>query len=136
VAFIIDLIVVQIVVLPVSFVILAMAGLAGRLSGDLAFRGLWTLGLAARAVFGGLVNWIYEAGMESSSRQATLGKMALGLKVTDIWGKRISFARATGRHFAKYLSGAILMIGYIMAAFTARKQALHDILAETLVPRT
>jgi uncharacterized RDD family membrane protein YckC len=90
------------------------------------------LGLAARALFGGLVNWIYEAGMESS----TLGKMALGLKVTDIWGKRISFARATGRHFAKYLSGAILMIGYIMAGFTARKQALHDILAETLVPRT
>ena len=58
VAFIIDLIVVQIVILPVSFVILAIGGLAGRLSGDLAFSGLWTLGLAACALFGGGVNWI------------------------------------------------------------------------------
>ncbi len=52
--------------------------------------------------------------MESSSRQATLGKMALSMKVTDLQGNRISFARATGRHFAKYISAMILLIGYIM----------------------
>jgi uncharacterized RDD family membrane protein YckC len=74
--------------------------------------------------------------MESSSKQATLGKMALALKVTDLQGRRISFARATGRHFAKIISGMILLIGYIMAGFTERKQALHDMIAGTLVIRT
>ena len=79
------------------------------------------------------VNWLYEALMESSSHQATLGKMIFGLKVTDLEGNRISFARATGRHFAKYASAMILGIGFIMAGFTERKQALHDMLAGTLV---
>lgn len=80
-----------------------------------------------------LVGWGYFAGMESSARQATLGKSAMGLVVTDVDGNRISFLRATGRYFAKILSALILLIGYIMAAFTARKQALHDLLASTLV---
>ena len=80
-----------------------------------------------------VVTWAYFAIFESSARQATLGKMAIGIKVTDVDGRRISLIRATGRFFAKILSGLILLIGYIMAAFTARKQALHDILAGTLV---
>ena len=80
--------------------------------------------------------WLYEASLESSSRQATLGKMALGLKVTDEYGNRISFARASARFFSKILSRMLLMVGYIMAGFTARKQALHDMLAGTLVVRT
>ncbi|SRR6266851_3543753 len=79
---------------------------------------------------------IYEAVMESSPRQATLGKMAFGLTVTDVNGNRISFARATGRHFAKYISSLIFLVGYIIAGFTARKQALHDMIAGTLVQRT
>ncbi len=77
--------------------------------------------------------WLYYALLESSPNQATLGKMALGIVVTDLQGARISFGRATGRHFAKYLSSLILMIGYLMAGFTRQKQALHDILAGTLV---
>ena len=80
-----------------------------------------------------VVSWLYFALLESSPKQATLGKMALGIKVTDLDGNRISFGRATGRFFAKIISGVILMIGYIMAAFTAKKQALHDIIASTLV---
>lgn len=80
-----------------------------------------------------VLGWLYFAGMESSVRQATIGKSAMGLSVTGLDGERISFLRATGRYFAKILSAAILFIGYIMAAFTARKQALHDILASTLV---
>ena len=80
-----------------------------------------------------IIGWLYYAGMESSSRQATLGKSLLGMTVTDLRGQRISFLRATGRYFAKFLSALILMIGYIMAAFTERKQALHDKLADTLV---
>lgn len=84
--------------------------------------------------FGG--QWLYFALMESSSMQATLGKLAMGVVVADAKGERISFGRATGRYFAKILSGMILMIGYIMAAFTERKQALHDLLAGTVVYKT
>jgi len=83
----------------------------------------------------GLSVWLYEALMTSSSRQATLGKMVFRMKVTDLSGARISFARATGRFLAKILSGMILNIGYIMAGFTERKQALHDMIAGTLVLR-
>jgi uncharacterized RDD family membrane protein YckC len=77
--------------------------------------------------------WLYEAAMMSSEWQATIGKRALDIKVTGSGGERISFARATARHFSKYLSALLLGVGYIMAAFTTRKQALHDIIADTLV---
>jgi uncharacterized RDD family membrane protein YckC len=80
-----------------------------------------------------VVTWLYFALMESSARGATIGKMILGLRVVDDQGARISFLRATGRFFAKFISGIILLIGYIMAAFTDRKRALHDIIAGTLV---
>jgi len=79
------------------------------------------------------LNWLYFAFMESSSKQATLGKMALNLKITDLSGNRISFLNATGRYFAKIISGVILMIGYIMAGFDTKKQALHDKIAGTYV---
>ena len=82
------------------------------------------------------INWLYEALMTSSAKQATLGKMALGMKVVDLQGRRISFGRATGRHFGKLLSGMALYIGFIMVAFTGRKQGLHDILASTLVVKS
>jgi uncharacterized RDD family membrane protein YckC len=80
-----------------------------------------------------LINWLYFAFMESSDRQATLGKMAMGIVVTDLEGNKIGFGRATGRYFAKILSALILLIGFIMAAFTAKKQGLHDMIASTLV---
>ena len=77
--------------------------------------------------------WLYEAFMLSSEWQATVGKRAMSIVVTGADGRRISFARATGRHFAKYISVCIIGIGFIMAAFTAKKQALHDMIAETIV---
>lgn len=80
-----------------------------------------------------VINWLYSAVLESSAWQATVGKKALGLVVTDLSGDRISFARATGRYFAKILSSLILLIGFIMAGLTERKQGLHDMLAGTLV---
>jgi uncharacterized RDD family membrane protein YckC len=82
-----------------------------------------------------VLHWLYYSLLESSAWQATLGKKALGLEVTDLDGNRISFGRATGRFFAKFISSIILFIGYIMAGFTEKKQALHDILAGTLVIR-
>ena len=80
-----------------------------------------------------VVGWLYYALMESSAKQATVGKMALGIIVTDLEGRRIGFGRATGRYFAKILSALILGIGFLMAAFTERKQGLHDMVASTLV---
>ncbi|HEY6980404.1 RDD family protein [Reyranella sp.] len=80
-----------------------------------------------------VITWLYFAFMESSPRGATVGKMALGLRVVDEQGNRISFARATGRFFAKFVSTIILMIGYLMVAFTDRKRGLHDMIAGTLV---
>lgn len=79
------------------------------------------------------IQWLYFALMESSKHQGTLGKIVLKIKVTDIEGNRVSFGRATGRYFGKILSGMILSIGYIMAGFTEKKQALHDILASCYV---
>ncbi len=76
---------------------------------------------------------LYFALMESSARQATLGKMAVGGVVTDQTGRRLSFAHATGRYCAKIVSGTIFMLGFLMVAFSERKQGLHDHLAGTLV---
>lgn len=83
---------------------------------------------------GGILSgWIYYASFESSAKQATLGKMALNIKVTDMAGCRIGFGRATGRHFAKFISGIILLIGYLMVAFTPKKQGLHDLITGCVV---
>jgi len=80
-------------------------------------------------------SWLYYALLQSSSRQATLGQLALGLRVTDLEGRRVSFARASGRHFATLLTGLTFGIGYLMVLFTARKQTLHDLVAGTVVVR-
>lgn len=79
------------------------------------------------------IGWLYYALMESSNTQATVGKMALGLYVTDLNGNKIGFGRATGRYFGKIVSSIILCIGFMMAGWTAKKQALHDMMAGTLV---
>lgn len=77
--------------------------------------------------------WLYFALMESSSAQATIGKKVLGIKVTDRYGQPLSFAHATGRHVSAFVTQFTITIGYLMAGFTARKQALHDMIAGTLV---
>ena len=79
--------------------------------------------------------WLYFALQESSERQATLGKLAVKIYVTDLQGQRISFGKATGRHFGRILCVLTLCIGYMMAGFTAQKQGLHDMMAGTLVKR-
>lgn len=95
--------------------------------------------IAAMFFFAGLaivIQWLYHAYLESGEKQATWGKQALGIYVTDLVGNRITFGRASGRFFAKIVTGMIpLGIGYIMAGFTERKQALHDMIASCLVLR-
>lgn len=143
VAHFIDGIIVGIAFFAVVVVFWLMAGLADAAQGPPPQPGrpqqLTPLLAIAVIVLNGL--WIiaaiaYYAVMESSQYQATLGKMALGLKVVDMQGRRISLGRAVGRLFAKILSTIPCDIGFIMAAFTEKKQALHDMIAGTLVVRS
>lgn len=94
----------------------------------------------AGAIFvGGLISFVinilYYSLMEASKYQGTVGKIALGLKVTDSGGKKLDFVKALIRQLGKTVSGIILMIGYIMAGFTEKKQALHDMIAGTFVTK-
>ena len=111
------------ILLSVIFWLLVLV--LGGIAGDGGVIGAYTLGA---------IVWLgYYAAMESSTSQATVGKMALGIQVTDLEGNRISFGRALGRNLAKIISVLIFYIGFIMAAFTAKKQALQDMIAGTLV---
>jgi uncharacterized RDD family membrane protein YckC len=138
-AYIIDDVILSVAGAFVVLVIVIIFGL-GMLSA-MADDGEATAALIAAAASGIIVaavglmiaGWLYYAFMESSTNQGTLGKMALGIKVTDLNGSRISFGKATGRYFGKIVSGMILYIGFIMAGFTEKKQALHDIMAGCLV---
>src|SRR4028119_63490 len=117
-AALLDGIILSIINILVSFVLGLILGRTGSQIGSLV---------------GILIAWLYYAYQESSDKQATLGKQAMGIVVTDLEGKPIDFMKATIRYFTKIISSLILLIGYIMAAFTERKQALHDIIAGTLV---
>jgi uncharacterized RDD family membrane protein YckC len=94
-----------------------------------AFYGLFTF--AALLEVG--VSMAYFCYFESSLWQATPGKRALGIKVTTLSGQRISIMTAVGRMLGKFVSAFILAIGFLMAGFTEKKQALHDMIASTLV---
>ena len=108
--------------------------------------------LALFQKFGILLGWAYYAIMESSPQQGTLGKMAVGIAVTDLKGNRISFGRATGRYFCMYLTAITfviyiftdtyfgicltaitLAIDYIIAAFTGKRQTIRDMIASCLI---
>lgn len=130
-AILIDTVVVMVVGGVVGFILgLAMVGMAD----DVANINMESKPLEAfYNLIGVLIGWVYFAAMESSAYQATLGKLALGIRVTDAEGNQISFARASGRHFAKILSALILMAGYLMVAFTQKKQGLHDMMANVIV---
>jgi uncharacterized RDD family membrane protein YckC len=98
-------------------------------SGAMALMGMGMTALLVSL----LLNVAYYAYFESSEKQATFGKQAMGLVVTDLDGNRISLLNAVGRYFSKIISAVILMIGYIMQAFDSKGQALHDKIAGTLV---
>jgi uncharacterized RDD family membrane protein YckC len=139
VAYIIDQLILGVVAFMVFVPALALLGLgvgAGMMEEEEGAMGLVIAAIAAyfTAILVLIVTeWLYYALMESSVKQATLGKLAIGIIVTDLQGSRITFGRATGRYFGKILSSLILSIGYIMAGFTEKKQALHDMIAGCLV---
>lgn len=142
-AFLLDSVVLY---LPNTLILKAMGGDAAQAkltqaitsaTGDphamLAAYGDFYSSMGVASLITGVLAWLYFAYCESSPWQATVGKLALGIRVTDLQGQRISFPRALGRYPAKILSYLILCIGFVMVAWTQRKQALHDMIAGTLV---
>ncbi len=119
VAYIVDSMVLWLIQILISFL---LYGSYSSVGGELILLILW-IGVGVG----------YFAGMESSARQATLGKMLFRLKVGDEQGYQITFANAVGRYFGKILSALILFIGFFMAGWDGKKQALHDKLADTYV---
>ena len=123
-AYFLDSVVTLVIGMMVGFILGFVLALAGA-----PMKGIELAG----NVVGIVIGWLYWAGMEASPKQATLGKMALGIRVTDLEGRRLSFGRSSSRYFAKIISVLTLGVGFIMAGFTQRKQALHDMLAGCLV---
>lgn len=121
-AWFIDFIIIAICSIPITFIFYAYFSNDEPSVADRKVQGM-----------GLVVGWLYFALMESSAKQGTIGKMFLGVKVTDLNGSRISFGKATGRHFGKLISTILLFAGLIMVAFTQKKQGLHDIMAGCLV---
>jgi uncharacterized RDD family membrane protein YckC len=119
---------------PLALVSLGLSTISNASSDNNVKIGMAVL-IIFYAFFAMAVRWLYFALQEAGGHQATFGKRLLGIYVTDTQGRRIGFGRATGRFFGKILSGLILCIGYMMAGWTPRKQALHDMLADTLVVR-
>lgn len=113
--------------------IFAAVGAASMLSGDPTGSALFGIVFIGLGLLYFVMAGLYFSLMESSAKQATVGKMALGIKVTDMAGRRLGFGHALGRWVAAALSYLTLWIGFLMAAFTERKRALHDFVADTQV---
>lgn len=143
VAYLIDSVILGIVYVVLIVVVIFASGIAAMLRNlpehptpDMFLRGAFIVAILVLMAIATVITWLYYAWMESSPSQGTLGKMAMGLIVTDMQYRPVSFARSSGRFFARFITRLIpLWIGYIMAGFTAKKQALHDMIASCLVLR-
>lgn len=143
VAYLIDGVIISVVFFAVVLIVIFTTGVGATLRNirpgeppSVFFSGVLVLLILGGILFVIVAEWLYFAGMESSRTQGTLGKMALGLIVTDMECRPVTFGRATGRFFGKIVTGLVPFgIGYFMAGFTAKKQALHDMMASCLVLR-
>jgi uncharacterized RDD family membrane protein YckC len=133
VAYVIDLFILGVATIPINVIALYLIGTASGTQGQ-KDNACYQIMLIATAVCT-VVTIIYFSIFESLAPQATPGKMIIKLEVTDVDGKRLSFIRALIRNIAKLISGLFFNIGFLLAAFTGRKQAFHDIVAGCLVVR-
>jgi len=122
VAYIIDLVIIYAITFVISIALtIAITFTSEEILGEMVI------------IVSSVIFFLYFILMESSTKQATIGKLLLGIKVVDFEGKRVSVLNSAGRNFARILSGIIFAIGYLMVLFTKNKQGLHDILAKTYV---
>ncbi len=143
-AYVIDYIIIYcaqaFIVVPILGIVgINFASQAATSGGDLSEGDIITMittliaAASAVALLVTILQLLYFSLMESSKYQGTVGKMALGLIVTDTNGAKLDFVKALIRNLGKIISWFILCIGFIMAGFTEKKQALHDMIASTLV---
>ncbi|MDP9750372.1 MULTISPECIES: RDD family protein [Thermoanaerobacter] len=124
----------RVVALIIDNIVLALAGAVLLFILAFVFGDTNSTALETTYEIIGLIGaWLYFTLLESSNIQATIGKRIMKIKVTDLNGEKISFGRANARYWSKILSTAVFFIGFIMAGFTSKKQALHDMIAGTLV---
>jgi len=126
-AHVVDGFIISIGVFVIAFILGLAAAMLGGGGGEAA-----SIGITVAMV---LLGQLYHAYFVSSEKMATPGKRLCGLYVTDLEGHRLGFGHALGRNLAALASYLTLYIGFIMAGFTERKQALHDKIAGTLVHR-
>ncbi len=131
-AMFLDGVLIALVAFPASFMLGIAVGIAGTIV-KMPHRGTILVAQITGVVLVILVRWFYFAGCESSAWQATLGKKALNIQVTDVQGRRISFGRASKRFFSKYLSSFCLGFGFWSVLWNQRSQGWHDRIADTLV---
>lgn len=128
-----------VLMVPVIFLSVFLGKLTGSQHKNFSDEGAAVVAIGAVLgvfVIGIVGGWLYHAYMESCSWQGTVGKRAVNILVTDLEGRPLTFGRATGRHFAKMITGMIpLGIGWIMAGFTEKRQAIHDMITSCLVVR-
>ncbi len=134
VAVMIDGLILSVAIAVIVGIVIAVLALSGNAAGDDDTIAI-ILGVISGVVAVIVIGWLYEALMTSSARGATLGKQAVGVRIVRADGAQLSFGRATARHFLKAMVTPMVpfAIGYLLAAFTARKRALHDFMADTFV---
>jgi uncharacterized RDD family membrane protein YckC len=144
VAYVLDAVILGAFALPIFFGLAMMMGVGAAMSNlprgrdpfESGLPPVFALFLGAFVLVVFVGGWMYHALLESSEWQGTAGKRIVGIVVTDMDGARVSFWRATGRYFAKFITGMIpLGIGYIIAGFTEKRQAIHDMIVGSLVLR-
>lgn len=136
IAFLIDAILLTVVV-SIVFGILATIGIIGATTTETSDSAGMVAAIMGASLLMQVVSLALQVGyftyMESSERQATIGKSAMGLIVADENGNRLDTQKALIRNISRLVSGFICLIGYLMAFFTEKKQTLHDIIAKTNV---
>lgn len=131
-AYLIDWLLITAITCPIGMAMGAFAAIAQRGGDESAQVASLAMQMIVNLI-SIIAGWLYFALLESSSWQGTVGKKVLAIRVTDEYGNRIGFGRATGRYFSKILSSLICLVGFIMVAFTEKQQGLHDMIAGTLV---
>lgn len=133
-AFVIDMLIVLVIQLVLLIPFIGIIGYEMSYTGlgDISEGTILTLGFGLYLTFM-LISWLYFALFHASSTHATIGKMIVGIKICHAHSRDLSFSRTSLRYVSKYMSFAILLIGFVIAAFTPKRQALHDFIANTIV---